>query len=132
MNPYPNQYQDPDAAIHDYVNRTFAMYDFDGSNTLEINEFACYLRDWYMNMGYGNVNLTQQDVEQAMMKIDNNFDGHIHRAELFRYMKAMWTQPQHFVPNYQQFQQPQYQPIPYVQQPPRPTVILIKGKKTNW
>ena len=61
------QYQDEDSAIRDYVDRTFAMYDIDKSNTLEINEFTIYLQDWYANMGYGNHQLTFQQVQAAMM-----------------------------------------------------------------
>ena len=38
--------------IRDYVNRTFAMYDHDHSNTLDINEFGLFIQDWYRNMGY--------------------------------------------------------------------------------
>ena len=39
-------------AIRDYVERTFAMYDLDHSQTLDIYEFSRYLQDWYYNSGY--------------------------------------------------------------------------------
>lgn len=65
-----------EAQIYDYVNRTFAMYDLDGSNTLDIYEFSNYLTDWYRNMGY-NAIITPQQAQQVMMSIDQNFDGHI-------------------------------------------------------
>ena len=120
MNPYHSQ----DAAITDYVNRTFAMYDFDGSNTLDPHEFSCYLQDWYANMGY-QIQVTQQMAQSVMMQIDANSDGVISREELFYAMKRMWETPQQYIPNYQPAQQ-QY----YPQQ--RPTVIVIKGKKVNW
>ena len=131
---YPNQnyWQDPDQAIAEYVNRTFAMYDFDNSNTLEINEFAAYLQDYYANMGYGQVQLHPQQVEQMMIQIDANFDGHITREELHRYLKSFSGGPP-MMPNYQPVQQPVYQQ-PVSQQPPqqRPTIIVIKGKNVKW
>lgn len=67
-----------EAEIYDYVNRTFAMYDRDHSNTLDMNEFIAYMNDWYHNMGY-NAYISPQEAQNLMMQIDKNYDGHITR-----------------------------------------------------
>ena len=110
-------------AIRDYVERTFAMYDMDQSQTLDINEFARYLQDWYMNSGY-NAQVTPDQVRQMMMQFDPNFDGHITKPELHMAMVRMGSAPQQYVQS--------YQPIQNFQHQQRPTVIIIKGKNVNY
>ena len=113
-----------DAAIRDYVERTFAIYDLDHSGTLDINEFPRFISDWYANHGV-QVQMTQHQAIEIMKTMDPNFDGHITKQELHMAMARMGQNPQPYVQAYQPM--PNHQPM---QQ--RPTVIIVKGKNVTW
>ena len=69
-------YGSQDAALRDYIDRTFEIYDFDKSGGLDFDEFTMYLHDWYGNMGH-NVVLTPQHVQGTMLQMDYDIIGYI-------------------------------------------------------
>lgn len=113
-----------DQAIRDYVERTFAFYDVDHSQTLDLNEFTRYIHDWYANHGT-NIIMTPMQAQQMMKQFDPNFDGHITKQELHNAMARMGSNPQPYVTTVTRVEN--YQHVNS-----RPPVVIVRGKTVTY
>lgn len=77
-----------DEMIKNYIESVFNKYDTDRNGSLDVNEMTLFFNDLFRSLGINSV-VTREQSLQAIKSIDDNSDGMIDRAELFKAFKMM-------------------------------------------
>jgi Ca2+-binding EF-hand superfamily protein len=77
-----------DEMIKAYIESVFNKYDTDRNGSLDVREMTLFFNDLFRSL---NINMVVTDAQslEAIRSIDDNSDGLVDRAELFKAFKAM-------------------------------------------
>ena len=84
-----NPMQMSDNELKQYIDQVFIKYDKERDGTLKTLEMANYLTELFQILGYGNINITPEQAQQAIKMIDKNNDNKITKMELFLTFKEL-------------------------------------------
>lgn len=78
-----------DQDLKKYIDQMFLKYDRERDGTLNSLEMANYLTELFQTLGYGSVDITPQQAQQAIKMMDRNNDNKITKMELFLTLKEL-------------------------------------------
>ena len=74
--------------LKNYIETVFNKYDTDRNGSLDVHEMTLFFNDLFKNLGI-NTTVTEAQALEAIRSIDDNSDGMVDRAELFKAFKLM-------------------------------------------